>query len=99
MRHFDTLIEALQQLQQEGYTYDFNLLSDRLYCKELRKDFMPAQFEVDEIFRFEGDSNPSDNSILLAVTTNTGIKGTLLDAYGAYSQEMHPALLKKLLTQ
>jgi len=96
MRDFDTLVDALGTLKKEGYTYDFNIIGDCLHCKDLEEDFMPDTFEVDEFFRFEGDSNPDDNSILYAISTKNGIKGTLVDAYGAYSGEIAPELLEKL---
>ena len=96
MRNFDTLIQALQALKAEGYTYDFNLLDNCLYCKEIDERYNPQAFTVDEVFRFEGESNPDDSSILYAVTTESGVRGTLLDAYGAYSGEISPEMLEKL---
>jgi hypothetical protein len=35
--------------------------------------------------RFEGASDPADNTILYVIETNDGIKGTLVDAYGSYA--------------
>jgi len=95
-RDFDTLVEALAALRAEGYTYDFNLLDDRLHCRDLEADFHPKQFVVDEIFRFEGASNPDDNSILYAIHTEDGTKGSLVDAYGAYSGEISEEMLARL---
>ena len=96
MRSFDTLVQALNALKEEGYTYDFNLLEDGLYCRQLKEKFRPEAFNVDEVFRFEGESNPDDNSVLYAITTDGKRKGTLLDAYGPYSGEIAPELLEKL---
>lgn len=96
MRDFDTLVEALNSLKEEGYQYDFNLLDNGLHCKELNLFVDTSEFQVEEIHRFEGDSNPDDSSILYVLSTNDGVKGTLLDAYGAYSGEISPELLAKL---
>ncbi len=96
MRDFDTLVEALNALKSEGYTYDFNLVDNCLECDGLEEKFDHQKFEVDEVFRFEGISNPDDNSILYAISTTSGVKGILLDAYGAYSGEISQDMLEKL---
>jgi hypothetical protein len=48
------------------------------------------------MYRFEGDSNPDDSSIVYAISSNTGLKGTLVDAYGAYSENLNFDMAKKL---
>ena len=96
MRDFDTLVEALQSLKEEGYKYDFNLISNGLHCKELELKLGAQEFHVEEIHRFEGDSNPDDSSILYVISTSGGIKGTMIDAYGVYGGEIDPAILEKL---
>jgi hypothetical protein len=40
---------------------------------------------VVDFFRFEGESDPADNSILYAIETDDGKKGILSDAYGPYA--------------
>lgn len=96
MRNYDTLVEAINDLKKRGYDKDFNLKSDRIHCSDMRLECMPNEFEIDEFHRFEGNSNPDDNSILYALTSNTGVKGVLLDAYGAYSESISQELLDKL---
>ena len=36
-------------------------------------------------YRFEGDSDPSDSSILYLIEANDGLVGYSIDAYGVYS--------------
>lgn len=96
MRNFDTLVEALQSLKAEGYQYDFNLISNGLHCKELDLMVGADDFNVEEIHRFEGDSDPADNSILYVLSTSKGVKGTMIDAYGTYGGEIDPVVLNKL---
>lgn len=91
MKSYDTLIEALQDLKERGFTHDFNVEQDKIYCTNLKMYYHPKEFQVVEFYRFEGMSNPDDNAIVYAVETSTGDKGVLVDAYGAYesmSQEM-----------
>ncbi|MBL7933497.1 MAG: hypothetical protein JNL60_16445, partial [Bacteroidia bacterium] len=47
------------------------------------KTYIPTQVLIDNFYRFEGDSDPADNAIVYAVTTEDGIKGILIDSYGA----------------
>ena len=96
MRNFDTLVEALQSLKAEGYQYDFNLISNGLHCKELDLMVGADDFTVEEIHRFEGDSDPADNSIIYVLSTSKGVKGTMIDAYGTYGGEIDPVVLNKL---
>ena len=96
MRSYDTLTEAINSKQTEGYTFDFNLKSSLLECKTLNKSFKPDEFKVDDFYRFEGDSNPDDSSILYAIQTTCGIKGLLVDAYGVYSDALTAEMIQKL---
>ena len=57
----------------------------------------PPDFHVDEVHRFEGMNNPDDSAILFAVKTHTGVKGLLVDAYGAYTNSLSPEMVKRLL--
>ena len=90
-----TLVETLENLRKEGYTEDFNIRFDSLICKDVC--LLPSQFEVDKIFRFEGNTNPSDEAILLAISSLTGdLKGVLVNSYGVYADEMTEELMDKL---
>jgi hypothetical protein len=41
-------------------------------------------------------SNPDDNTVLYVITTASGEKGLLVDAYGAYAGNIPNELLEKL---
>ena len=41
-------------------------------------------------------TSPDDSEILFAVSTNRGIKGLLVDAYGAYASSVSAAMAQKL---
>ncbi|WP_340074898.1 phosphoribosylpyrophosphate synthetase [Leptobacterium sp. I13] len=88
-RSYETLVEAINDLQSQGYIEDFNL-----HMKT--KDFSEAQFNVVKFYRFEGNTYPGDNMVLYVIETNTGKKGLLLDAYGAYATSIPLEILKKL---
>ncbi len=93
---YDTLSQGITALQERGYTLDFNLKPNCIECKELNKEYDPARFHIDEFHRFEGMTNPDDMSILFAVTTDDGKKGTLVDAYGTYEDPLTSEMVKKM---
>lgn len=93
---YDTLSEAVEGLKARGFTLDFNLQHDKIFCPTLKMHYSPHEFEVVEVHRFEGDSNPDDASVLYALQTVMGDKGMLVDAYGAYADSISPELLEKL---
>lgn len=86
MENYDTLSQRMNNLKSEGYTYDFNLKPNCLECKALKIKLKPEEFSIDKFFRFEGMSNPDDNSILYAISSANGIKGLLVNAYGVYAE-------------
>jgi len=96
MKNYESLVDSLNDLKKRGYTEDFETLQICLYCGDLDIRLNPEEFNVDEVYRFEGDSSPDDNSIVYAITSNTGVKGTLVDAYGAYSANLSFDMAQKL---
>lgn len=96
MKNYDTLSEAVNDLQLRGYTYDFNLKPECLTCASLDLEIHPEEFQVDELHRFEGMSSTDDNSILYAISSKNGVKGTLVDAYGMYAENISEAMRKRL---
>jgi len=96
MKSYDTLSEAVNDLIQRGYTYDFNLKSDCLECASLKIEIRPEDFKVDEMHRFEGMSSTDDNSVLYAISSKNEIKGLIVDAYGVYAENISEEMRKKL---
>lgn len=96
MEHYESLTEALNGLRERGYIADFVNDHVCLYCGELDIRLNPEEFTIDEFYRFEGDSNVDDNSILYAITASNGMKGTVIDAYGTYSEQLSFEMAKKL---
>lgn len=80
-----TLTQCLSKLLLDGYTEDFKALEKGLLSVQHKKTYAPHQVRVINFYRFEGASDPADNSILYAIETSDGAKGTLVDAYGPYA--------------
>lgn len=49
------------------------------------KYYNPEDLKIIKTFRFEGDSNPDDSSIIYLIEASDGLIGYSMDAYGAYS--------------
>ena len=97
MENFETLTEAISALRSEGYTEDFNLQEKCIACRSGSIQVTPDQFQIDKTFRFEGDTNPDDEMILYAISSDKlKLKGLLVNAYGIYSESMSDELANKL---
>jgi len=81
----NTLSACVNKLVSEGYTGNFIVDEKGLAIAENGKHYKPNQVHIKNFFRFEGDSDPADNSILYAIELDDGTKGTLTDAYGSYN--------------
>jgi len=92
---YDTLSLAIEDLQSKGYTVDYDLIEDGVKSKELKKKWDAEEIEVVKFYRFEGMSNPGDNTILYVLESNDGHKGLLVDAYGA-DVYISPKMIEKL---
>lgn len=93
---YTSLSEATNDLKRRGYKEDFNLKPTCLECPSLNLQLHPETFVVDEFYRFEGMSNPDDNSIVYAISSANGLKGVLVDAYGIYANSLSEDMIKKL---
>lgn len=97
MDSYDTVSEASRALKEKGFVLDFNLENTCVNCAEKALRLHPEDFEVKEVHRFEGESNPADNMVLYAIESKDGMaRGQLLDAYGSDASQITPELAAKL---
>jgi hypothetical protein len=80
-----TLASMMDELTLRGFTEHFTLRDGRLRAVANGKTFTADQITISEYHRFEGVSDPDDMSILYAIETGSGLRGTLADAFGVYS--------------
>ena len=97
MKSYTTLSGTMNELRKEGYTEDFNLQQNCLECRNGEFKVFADEFKIDKFFRFEGESNPSDQAILYAISSDKhDVKGVLVNAYGIYSDSVTDEMLEKL---
>lgn len=94
VKAYDTVSQAVTGLKERGYSMDFNLKENCIICNE--EKFNPDDFEIVEVYRFEGESDPGDSAVVYAIESNTGLKGVLVNGYGIYSESMSSDMAKKL---
>lgn len=80
-----SLSSCVNKMKEDGYKEDFQVTKKGLGTYSENKHYKPDQISIINFYRFEGVSDPADNSILYVIETDDGVKGTLVDAYGAYS--------------
>ena len=77
--------KCLDKATEQGYVRSFGITERGLRSLGSERIYQPNEVSVQNFFRFEGISDPDDMSILYEIETHDGCKGTLIDAYGVYS--------------
>ena|ERR1700710_2176565 len=92
--HYGTVTEALDQFRKQGFNIDFNLSGDVIThpTGKLRAE----EFEIVDLYRYEGDTDPADEATVYAIESKNGLKGVLVTGYGVSSDTVSDAILKKL---
>src|SRR5204863_2142577 len=80
-----TMVDCVNSLTKKGFTENYKAQESGLQALSTKKIYHPDEVKVLNFYRFEGNSDPADNSILYAIETTDGNHGTLVDAYGPYA--------------
>ncbi len=95
LKEAKSLSEATSFLREEGYTDTVQFENDQLVLNE--QNVSPQNLVLEHTKRFEGMTNPADNTILYAVKSKDGRrKGLLIDSYGAKSSELIAEIIKEI---
>ena len=97
MKNFETLVDATNDLTKRGYLANLSLEGDTIDDKSQDIHMTADDFEIDEFYRFEGQSNPDDMAIVYGITSaKYNLKGILVNAYGTYADDSSSAIAAKL---
>ena len=91
-----TLAGVMDELRRRGFTEHFTPGDGNLRAVESGKTLGPHEVVIAEFHRFEGISDPDDMAILYALEAKSGMRGTLVDAFGVYSDPRVSALMKDI---
>ena len=94
---YETLVTALTGLKARGYTLDFNIAFDSIDCTEHGICLNPSEFEITEVYRFDAETTPGDESVLYVIESkDEKVKGTMVSAFGIYADAASDEMIKKL---
>lgn len=81
-----TLSQVMAQLAKRDITKEYRMDEQgNMKFDGGEKNYKPEDLRIRKSYRFEGDSNPDDSSVLYVAEDKDGNKGLILDAYGAPS--------------
>jgi hypothetical protein len=93
----ETVSEALKRLAAAGYTDEYRAEKRGLRSRSIGAVHPPDGFRVDETVRFEGDSDPSDESAVFALTLEAdGTKGTYTVGFGPMMDALDADIVRRL---
>jgi len=92
--HYATVTEAIENLKEQGYTLDLNLKANQFMVGE--QAYTADEFEIVDLYRYEGPSDPADEATVYALASKSGLKGILVSGYGASADEASEETLKQL---
>ena len=82
--HMTTLSAVLEKLRQKKIDNEFTMAPEGFTAGK-NKYYQPEDLKIIRTYRFEGESNPGDNSVIYIIEANDSLVGYSIDAYGAYS--------------
>src|SRR5688572_28298901 len=97
MERYSNLLDAIEGLRKLGYTEDFKLKWNSLDCSNGQCDILHDEFVIDEYHRFEENTDPEEQSVIYAISSEKyKVKGILINSYGLYAEPVTDELLSKL---
>lgn len=93
--HYDTLSQATNGLTALGYEEDFRAKDSKIVGLRSKKEFMPTDLKIVHHFRFDGMTNPQDDTVVFAIEANDGTKGTMVMSYSA-EHDQNVELIKQI---
>lgn len=97
----NTLSQILEKLRLKGKDNELKITDHGKMQSQAGKIYKPEDLTIVKTYRFEGPSDPADNSVLYLLEDKDKTIGYILDAYGIYSDNDGPAFddfLKKIPT-
>ncbi len=77
-----TMSDRVNSLTKEGYTESFQTVNGGIKALSDNTFYSASDIEITNFYRFEGNSDPSDNAIVYVIKCNDGKKGLIIDSYG-----------------
>lgn len=89
------LSDAIRDFEKKGYSA--NLVAEYDHFRSQQISIYPEDFYVDQIVRFENSSDPDDQSILYAISSQEySLKGLYVESYGLYHDSLSSPMLERI---
>ncbi len=82
----ESFSDAIQRLSQRGFSHGLMAEGGRLHDLVTGDFFEPEMLAIDEVVRFEGESDPDEQAVLFALRSPQG------GALGTYSAVFGPSM-------
>lgn len=90
------MTEAVRSLKARGFEADFEYAEGAFRIAGSEGAFKENELSIVEHHRFEGISDPDDMSVIYAVESSDGTRGTIVDAFGVYANPKLGAALQRI---
>jgi hypothetical protein len=87
-QEMDTLSTVLNHLKQKRYCNEFTVNTEGRVLL-LGKQYDQLAISLLKTYRFEGDSDPSEQAIIYLIKTDDGTIGYSVDNYGIYTNHLN----------
>ena len=80
----ETLTEAIDRLRADGYGHDFFAVAGgKLRCRQCGREIDASNLTITDVVRFEGESDPEDESVLYGLSADGERVGLYSAPYGS----------------
>ena len=79
-----TLSGVLEKLRKQRYDNEYTMEGEYFTTANGNK-YTPEDLTIIKTYRFDGDSDPADSSVLYVIEAKDGLIGYVMDVYGAES--------------
>jgi|SRR4051812_7430756 hypothetical protein len=86
-QEMSSLVEVLDYLKEKGWDNEFKPDAHSLVSEKSQKHYNPQELEIIKTYRFEGESDPADSTILYLIKDKSSdFTGYIIDVYGAATE-------------
>ncbi|MFC3197347.1 hypothetical protein ACFOET_06960 [Parapedobacter deserti] len=89
-RSMTPMSAVLERIREKGYGRELTIANDGAHFEGASDTYKAEQLTIVKVYRFEGESDPADMSVIYAVRADDGQVGYLMNAYGTYSDQDNP---------
>ena len=87
---------AVDELGRRGFTEGLRVIDGVLRAIGTGEPVRTEDLVIREVYRFEGISDPDDMAIVYGIEGRRGLRATVVDAFGVYSDPALSALMEKV---